>query len=57
MFELISKYNPSGDQPEAIEKLVDGIKNNEKFKFYKMWLLSSNKYSVLSTGFNIGSLK
>ncbi len=24
-FELVSKYKPTGDQPEAIEKLVDGI--------------------------------
>ncbi len=30
MFELISKYKPSGDQPEAIKKLVDGINKNEK---------------------------
>ena len=30
MFELVSKYQPSGDQPEAIKKLVDGIKNGEK---------------------------
>ena len=30
MFELISKYKPSGDQPQAIEKLVEGIKNGEK---------------------------
>lgn len=30
MFELVSKYKPSGDQPEAIEKLVEGINNGEK---------------------------
>ena len=30
MFELVSKFTPSGDQPEAIEKLVNGIKNGEK---------------------------
>ncbi len=30
MFELVSKYKPSGDQPQAIEKLVEGIKNGEK---------------------------
>ena len=30
MFELVSKYSPSGDQPQAIEKLVKGIKNGEK---------------------------
>ena len=30
MFELVSKYIPNGDQPQAIEKLVSGIKNGEK---------------------------
>ena len=30
MFELISKYNPSGDQPKAIKELVNGIKSNKK---------------------------
>ena len=24
-FELVSKYKPSGDQPQAIEKLTEGI--------------------------------
>ena len=26
MFKLVSKYSPTGDQPEAIKKLVDGFK-------------------------------
>ncbi len=30
MFELVSKYQPSGDQPKAIRKLVEGIKKGEK---------------------------
>lgn len=30
MFELVSKYRPSGDQPQAIEKLVEGIRNGKK---------------------------
>ena len=30
MFDLVSKYEPSGDQPEAIEKLVKGVKLNKK---------------------------
>jgi len=30
MFELVSKYKPSGDQPKAIKELVDGIKNGKK---------------------------
>lgn len=29
-FELISKYEPSGDQPQAIEQLVDNIEGGEK---------------------------
>ena len=30
MFELVSNYKPSGDQPQAIEKLVDGIEKGKK---------------------------
>ena len=32
MFKLESKYKPSGDQPQAIEKLVKGIENGEKYQ-------------------------
>ena len=30
MFNLVSKFKPSGDQPQAIEKLVEGIKEGKK---------------------------
>ena len=30
MFELVSKYKPSGDQPEAIKELVEGINEGKK---------------------------
>ena len=30
MFELVSKYNPSGDQPEAIKELVNGLNEGKK---------------------------
>ena len=30
MFKLVSKYKPSGDQPEAIKELVQGIKEGKK---------------------------
>ena len=30
MFNLCSKFNPSGDQPQAIKKLVDGINSGKK---------------------------
>jgi len=29
-FKLVSSYKPTGDQPEAIEKLVDGINNGNR---------------------------
>ncbi|CAM3904437.1 excinuclease ABC subunit UvrB [Mesobacillus zeae] len=29
-FELVSKYSPQGDQPEAIRKLVQGINENKR---------------------------
>ena len=35
MFNLVSKFNPSGDQPDAINKLVDGINKGEKHQVLK----------------------
>ena len=32
MFKLHSEFKPTGDQPQAIEKLVDGINRGEKFQ-------------------------
>ena len=29
-FELVSDYEPQGDQPEAIKKLVEGVQSNER---------------------------
>ena len=31
-FELVSEFEPRGDQPQAIETLVNGVKNGEKFQ-------------------------
>jgi excinuclease ABC subunit B len=31
-FKLVSKYSPSGDQPKAIEQLVENVNNKEKFQ-------------------------
>ncbi len=31
-FQIVSKYKPTGDQPEAIEKLVAGFKEGKKFQ-------------------------
>ncbi len=35
MFKLESEYNPTGDQPQAIDQLVDGLKENTKFQTLK----------------------
>ena len=35
MFDLQSEYKPTGDQPEAIEELVTGINDNQKFQTLK----------------------
>ena len=32
MFQLVSSFQPKGDQPQAIEKLVEGLKNQEKYQ-------------------------
>lgn len=32
MFKLVSKYKPTGDQPQAIEYLSKGIKDGKKFQ-------------------------
>ncbi len=32
MFKLVSNYKPSGDQPQAINELVKGIENGEKYQ-------------------------
>lgn len=32
MFKLVSEYKPTGDQPEAIKYLSDGIKAGKKFQ-------------------------
>ncbi|MBE6143768.1 MAG: excinuclease ABC subunit UvrB [Erysipelotrichaceae bacterium] len=31
-FKLVTNYSPTGDQPEAIEQLVKGIKENKKYQ-------------------------
>ncbi len=32
MFQLVSKYQPNGDQPKAIDELVDGINEGKKYQ-------------------------
>ena len=34
-FKLTSKYKPTGDQPEAIRELTEGIKRGDKSQVWK----------------------
>lgn len=46
MFELITKYKPSGDQPEAINKLVFGLNNNLKHQILLGVTGSGKTYTI-----------
>ena len=37
-FKLHSAYKPTGDQPEAIERLTEGFKNGKKFQTFYIWI-------------------
>lgn len=32
MFKLVSEFKPTGDQPQAIKQLSEGIKKGKKFQ-------------------------
>ena len=32
MFKIHSEFQPAGDQPQAIEKLINGIEKGDKFQ-------------------------
>jgi len=62
MFKIHSEYTPAGDQPKAIEKLVEGLNKGEKFQtllgvtgsrknFYygKCYRAGTKTYSCFST--------
>ena len=31
-FKIVSRYSPAGDQPKAIEKIIEGIKSKKKYQ-------------------------
>jgi len=46
LFDLKSKYNPTGDQPEAISELISGINDNLKFQTLKGVTGSGKTFTV-----------
>ena len=51
-FILKSEYKPTGDQPNAIAKLVDGFKNGNKYISY---IFNSNNYHSCFSINNFGN--
>ena len=43
-FQLTSKYSPTGDQPEAIKELTDGIKQGERAQVLPAELFCAQSY-------------
>lgn len=46
MFKLESEYKPTGDQPQAIDQLVEGLKENTKFQTLKGVTGSGKTFTV-----------
>ncbi|MDY3064108.1 MAG: excinuclease ABC subunit UvrB [Bacteroidaceae bacterium] len=53
-FELISQYNPTGDQPEAIRQLTNGILNGEQAQVLLGVTGSGKTFTIANVIKNIG---
>ena len=53
-FRLISTYKPTGDQPQAIEKLTEGIKKGEKYQTLLGVTGSGKTFTVANLIANVG---
>ena len=45
IFDLKSKFNPAGDQPEAIKNLCDGINSNIDYQTTRCYWIRKNFYN------------
>ncbi|HEX7057262.1 MAG TPA: excinuclease ABC subunit UvrB [Bacilli bacterium] len=48
-FQLVSEYAPQGDQPQAIAKLVEGVRNGKKFQTLLGATGTGKTYTVAQT--------
>ena len=55
MFRLVSNYKPTGDQPKAIDYLVNGI--NEGKKFQTLLGVTSSRKNFYNGEYNKKSAK
>ncbi|MBI2048734.1 MAG: excinuclease ABC subunit UvrB [Parcubacteria group bacterium] len=54
VFQLHSPYEPAGDQPKAIEALVDGLKNNKRHQTLLGVTGSGKTFTIANVIANIG---
>ena len=61
MFKLVSKFKPSGDQPEAIKELVEGIKKDldkiQKENLIFKTKIEKTKDEIKQTNFYVEGIK
>ncbi|RKX30927.1 MAG: excinuclease ABC subunit B [Candidatus Zixiibacteriota bacterium] len=53
-FKLVSKYEPRGDQPQAIKELVEGLERNDKFQTLLGVTGSGKTFSIANVIKNYG---
>ena len=53
-FELVSKYKPTGDQPQAIKELTEGLERNEKYQTLLGVTGSGKTFSIANVIRNYG---
>ena len=53
-FRLVSNYKPTGDQPQAIEKLTEGILKGEKFQTLLGVTGSGKTFTMANVIANVG---
>ncbi|MBI9032487.1 excinuclease ABC subunit UvrB [bacterium] len=54
MFELVSKYQPQGDQPEAIEQLVAGVESGKQYQVLLGVTGSGKTFTIANTIARLG---
>ena len=54
MFELVSKYKPQGDQPQAIEQLVAGVESGKKHQILLGVTGSGKTFTIANTIARLG---
>ena len=55
-FKMVSEFDPAGDQPQAIEELIDGIKDEERDQVL-LGVTGSGKTFTMAQSFSVPSAR